>query len=82
MSYYFIANIVVAIVVAWAFIWLFYIGNRGRQKMWRKIKCLCGKHVPGPVKAAVGGRNVQRCLYCDKIVYEYTVSKNSVRRIV
>jgi hypothetical protein len=80
MSIYFIANIVIAIVIAWAFIWMFYIGNRGRQKAWRKIKCWCGNHAAGHVKGAVGGRNVQRCLYCDKIVYEYKVTKDSVRR--
>ena len=82
MSNYLIANIVAAIVIAWALIWAFHIGVRGREKVWRKIKCLCGNHAPGHVKGAVGGRNVQRCLYCDKIVYEYKVTKDSVRRKV
>lgn len=68
-------------VIAWIMIWGIWAGNRARQKLGRKIRCLFGSHATGPVKGEVGGRNVQRCLYCDKIVYEYKVSKDSVRRI-
>jgi hypothetical protein len=45
----------------------------------RWLKCLFGFHAPDCVRAEVGGRNVQRCLYCDKVVREYTVTKNEAQ---
>ena len=66
--------------LAWMAIWAIYAGNRGRKRLGRKIRCWCGNHASGPIKTEVGGRNVQRCVYCDKVVYEYTVSKDSIRR--
>jgi len=66
------------VILAWLVIHLLW--TLRPRRMWRKIKCLLGDHASGPVKAEVGGRNVQRCLYCDKVVYEYTVTKGSIRR--
>lgn len=48
--------------------------------MWRKIKCLFGFHAPDAVRAEVGGRNVQRCLYCDVVVREYTVTPQGAKK--
>ena len=47
-----------------------------RRRLWNRIKCLCGKHQPGPVEAASGGRNIQYCDYCMKIVRVYKVTKD------
>ena len=46
-----------------------------RMRLRRKIACLFGRHTPGPVKAEVGGRNVQRCDWCDRVIREFTVTK-------
>lgn len=51
-----------------------------RHKMWQRTKCFFGKHKADTPRAEVGGRNVQRCMYCDTIVYEYTVTKNSATK--
>lgn len=68
------------VTLAWFLIHLIVVGERARWRMMRKIRCWTGHHAAGPVKGEVGGRNVQRCLYCDKIVYQYTVTKDFVRR--
>lgn len=47
---------------------------RTRSRLWRRIRCLLGDHAPGPVRAAPGGRNIQRCDYCDRVVSEYQVT--------
>lgn len=52
----------------------------------RRIRCLFNKHDPGPVREEVGGRRVQRCDWCDKVVREYVVTlsnleKEKIRRI-
>ena len=49
-----------------------------RFKRW--VKCQFGKHVPGRVQAAPGGRNVQRCDWCDKVVREYQVTPGEARQ--
>ena len=52
-----------------------------RHRIMRRIGCFFGRHVPGRVQPAIGGRNVQRCDYCDKIVREHNVTKDQVRRM-
>ena len=52
---------------------------RGGNTMIRKLKCLLGFHAEDCVRAEVGGRNVQRCLYCDKVIREYTVTKDGAQ---
>lgn len=57
------------------------LSNQFTRRRWaRKIKCLCGRHAPDSVKAEVGGRNVQRCLYCDTLLREYTVTKDGAKK--
>lgn len=46
----------------------------------RRIKCTFGSHAPDVVRAEVGGRNVQRCLYCDKVVREYEVTVEGAKK--
>lgn len=63
--------------------WGFYLGmpdyQRKRTRQW--FKCLFGKHDElRPVEPAVGGRNVQRCLWCDKVVREYQVTKSEAQK--
>ena len=49
---------------------------------WRRVKCWFGYHAPsGKFVPSVGARNVQRCLYCDKVVAEVKVSQGQVRRV-
>lgn len=45
----------------------------------RRIRCLLGRHDAGPVEDAVGGRRIQRCDWCDKVVREYEVTLNEAR---
>ena len=52
----------------------------------RRVGCLFGRHTAGPVRDEVGGRRVQRCDWCDKVVREYAVTfsninKEKIRRI-
>lgn len=68
------------VVAAWLICRFIIYGERGAWKLGRKAKCLFGNHSSGPIKVEVGGRNVQRCLYCDRVVYEYPVTKDSIRR--
>jgi hypothetical protein len=65
-----------------------YLTRYRLMRVRRRIGCLFGRHTPGPVQPAVGGRNVQRCDWCDKVVREYEVTKgeafqnrNKIRRI-
>lgn len=46
-----------------------------RRRIARKIACFFGNHHIDRVRAEVGGRNVQRCLYCDKVLREYTTTR-------
>ena len=46
----------------------------------RRIRCLLGKHDAGPVEDVVGGRRIQRCDWCDKVVREYEVTVNEARQ--
>jgi len=56
--------------------------HRGFRRTTRKVKCLLGFHAPsGTYVPAVGGRNVERCLYCDDVVAEVMVTKDNIRRI-
>lgn len=45
-----------------------------RMRVRRRLMCFLGKHQPGPVEPAVGGRNVQRCEWCDHVCREYQVT--------
>ena len=72
--------IALGVTMAWVLINFFLIGSRAAWRQKRRIRCFFGNHISGPVRGEVGGRNVQRCLYCDKVVYQYTVTKGSIRR--
>ena len=50
------------------------------MRLRRRIRCVFGQHDPGPVRDAVGGRRIQRCDWCDKIVREYEVTVNEAKR--
>jgi hypothetical protein len=50
------------------------------KRAWQVIKCFFGNHEADVVRAEVGGRNVQRCLYCDRVVREYQVSKEGAKK--
>jgi hypothetical protein len=50
-----------------------------RARTWRRVQCIFGKHRPGFVQNSSGGRNVQLCDYCDKIVREYEVTKSQAQ---
>jgi len=39
----------------------------------QNIKCKLNIHKAGRLQPAVGGRNVKRCVYCDKILEEDSV---------
>jgi hypothetical protein len=49
-----------------------------RFKRW--VNCKIGNHVPGRIQPAVGGRNIQRCDWCDVVVREYQVSQADAKR--
>lgn len=49
------------------------------MKIRRRIRCLFGQHDAGPVRDVVGGRRVQRCDWCDKVVHEYEVTVGQAR---
>lgn len=51
-----------------------------RARMLRRIKCIFGTHSPGFVRNEWDGRRVQRCDYCDRVVYEYEVTKDELNR--
>lgn len=48
----------------------------------RRLRCLIGKHDAGPVRDMVGGRRVQRCDWCDKVVREYQVTVNEAKQTI
>lgn len=67
---------------AFLFITVFHATSRKFRIFTIKVKCMFGFHKPsGKFVPAVGGRNVQRCLYCDVVTQEVAVTKNNVRRI-
>lgn len=59
---------------------LYFNSPYRRRRFLKRCKCLMGKHEPGPVQDAVGGRRVQRCDWCDKIVRTYQVSVSEARK--
>ena len=77
---------VVYAIVAFAGLMFGYMGATyfmspyRRRRFFKRCKCLLGKHEPGPVQDAVGGRRVQRCDWCDKIVRTYQVSVAEARK--
>lgn len=62
-----------------------------RFKIRRTLRCAIGDHDPGPIVRRgmkVGNlqindasRRVRRCDWCDKVVAEYEVNGNEIRRI-
>ena len=46
----------------------------------RRLDCFMGNHAPGQVRDVVGGRRVQRCDWCDKVVREYEVTVNEAKQ--
>jgi len=46
---------------------------------WRKIKCFFGDHALDCIKEE-RKKLVQRCLYCDKIIHEYTVTPQGAKK--
>ena len=58
----------------------YFMSAYRRRRFVKRCRCLVGKHEPGPVQDAVGGRRVQRCDWCDKIVRVYQVSVAEARK--
>ena len=58
----------------------YFMSPYRRRRFIKRCKCIVGKHEPGPVQDAVGGRRVQRCDWCDKIVSVYQVSIAEARK--
>lgn len=70
------------IALGWVIIDLLWRASRRFRKATRWIGCKCGFHAPsGHFEPAVGGRDVQRCLYCDVVVFEVQRTKGSLRRV-
>jgi hypothetical protein len=70
----------IAFMIAWVLV--FHVEGRTLSRIGRSIKCMCGKHAPsGVFVPAVGGRDIQRCLYCDDVVVEVKRTKESIRRV-
>jgi hypothetical protein len=62
-------------------VWLHsYMTPFRRMRLRRRSRCLFGKHDAGPVRDVVGGRRVQRCDWCDKVVREYQVTVNEAKQ--
>lgn len=58
-----------------------YLSNYYTRRRWKRaIMCFFNNHAPDRIRSEVGGRNVQRCLYCDKLIYEYTVTKDGAKK--
>lgn len=71
-----------AIFIGFLWITLWHASSRVFRNRLRRIKCWFGTHKPtGVFEPAVGGRNVMRCLYCDKVTREIQVTKDNVRRV-
>jgi hypothetical protein len=68
--------------LAWVIVGTLNASHRGFRRLTRWVKCKLGFHAPsGSYVPAVGGRNVERCLYCDDVVGEVKVTKDSIRRM-
>lgn len=77
--YIYMDSALLAILAFAVFLTAYFLGmcttNPYLRRRWKhKIMCTFGKHHPDRIKAEVGGRSVQRCLYCDKVVHEYQVT--------
>jgi hypothetical protein len=67
--------------VVFGYLSIEYLGSPyKRARLRRSINCLMGNHAPGRVEDVVGGRRLQRCDYCDKVVREYQVTKNQLNK--
>ena len=70
------------LALAWVLVGMLHATHRGFRRGTRWVRCKLGFHAPsGSYVPAVGGRNVERCLYCDDIVAEVKVTKNNIRRM-
>jgi len=48
--------------------------------VWKRIKCwFTGGHNPGYAEGAVGGRNIQYCTKCDRLVSEHPVGREQAK---
>ena len=77
----FLSGIVAIVVAFWFFGMVLFSGSRRWFRFRKRIACVFGNHAPGTLEDAVGGRRIKRCLYCDKLVEEYRVIKDQLRRI-
>lgn len=68
------------LITIWFIATVFFAGSRKWMFFKKRLGCFFGKHTPNTPEAVIGGRQVQRCLYCDVVVKEYRVSLDSVRR--
>jgi len=69
------------LALGWFIITTLWYGSRKFRKGTRWIACKCGFHKPsGTFVPAIGGRDVDRCLYCDHVVFEIQRTKGSLRR--
>lgn len=79
-------SVLAAIVALFAFcvgVWLRgYMTPFRRMRIRRRLRCFIGKHDAGPVRDMVGGRRVQRCDWCDKVVREYEVTVNEAKQTI
>lgn len=46
---------------------------------WKLLFCMFGRHEPGSWRAAVGGRNIRTCIYCDKLTDDKPVGKERAK---
>jgi len=57
------------------------LSNQYTRKRWkRKIMCFCNNHRPDRIQREPLGRSVQRCMYCDKVLYEYETTKDAATK--
>jgi hypothetical protein len=69
------------IALGWLIISTLWQFSRGFRKATRWVTCKFGFHAPsGSFVPAVGGRDVDRCMYCDHVVFEIKRTKGSLRR--
>lgn len=58
-----------------------YVSSYRLKRLLRSAKCKLGVHAPsGRYDPVTGGREIMRCLYCDEIVYEVTVTREGIMR--
>jgi len=70
------------LALGWIIVGVFNKSSRGFRITYRKLKCACGFHAPsGRFVPAIGGRDVMRCDYCDKVVCAVERTKDSLRRV-